>query len=116
MDQKKNEFPLNVGEIADYDRNTGICTVNKVEDMTLHTAWRTKSLSFYRTPLKEILKTLERQYDVQFLVNDSSLLNYKFSFSTSRVNAKEILEDLEKVSKIRFAKNGNNSFKVTTMR
>ncbi len=116
LDTNNKEYPLKVGEIADYDRKTGICTVNEVEDMTLHTAWRTKNLNFYRTPLKEILKTLERQYDVQFLVNDSSLLNYKFSFSTSRVNAKEILEDLEKVSKIRFAKNGNNSFKVTTMR
>lgn len=116
VDRNNNEYPLNVGEIADYDRNTRICTVNEIEDMTLHTAWRTKSLNFYRTPLKEILKTLERQYDVRFLVNDSSLLNYKFSFSTSRVNASEILKDLEKVSKIRFAKNGNNSFKVTTMR
>jgi len=116
MDKNDNEYPLNVGEIANYDRNTGICTVNEIEDMTLHTAWRTKSLNFYRTPLKEILKTLERQYDVQFLVNDSSLLNYKFSFSTSRVNAIEIFEELEKVSKIRFAKNGNNSFKVTTLR
>lgn len=114
LDQKKNEFPLNVGEIADYDRNTGICTVNKVEDMTLHTAWRTKSLNFYRTPLKEILKTLERQYDVQFIVNDSSLLDYKFSFSTSRVNAGEILKDLEKVSKISFTRKGINSFKIIT--
>lgn len=116
LDTNNKEYPLKVGVIADYDRKTGICTVNEVEDMTLHTAWRTKSLNFYRTPLKEILKTLERQYDVQFLVNDSSLLNYKFSFSTSRVNASEILEDLEKVSKIRFAKNDTNSFKVTTMR
>lgn len=116
LDPNNNEYLLKVGEIADYDRKTGICTVNEAGDMSLHTAWRTKNLNFYRTPLKEILKTLERQYDVQFLVNDSSLLNYKFSFSTSRVNAKEILEDLEKVSKIRFAKNGNNSFKVTTMR
>jgi len=116
LDPNNNEYPLKVGEIADYDRKTGICTVNEVGDMTLHTAWRTKSLNFYRTPLNEILKTLERQYDVQFLVNDSSLLNYKFSFSTSRVNASEILKDLEKVSKIRFTQNGNNSFKVITLK
>jgi len=115
-DQNNNEYPLKVGETADYDIYSGICTINKVEDMTIHTAWRTKSLNFYRTPLKDILKTLERQYDVRFIVNDSSLVNYRFSLSTSRVNAGEILNELEKVSKIRFTLKGNNCFKVTTMK
>jgi ferric-dicitrate binding protein FerR (iron transport regulator) len=115
-DKKNNVYPLEVGESADYDRNSGICTVNKVEDMTLHTAWRTKSLNFYRTPLKDILKTLERQYEVQFAVSDSSLLNYKFSISTSRVNANEILMDLEKVSKIRFALKDTNNYQVSSLK
>ncbi|MDD3079254.1 MAG: FecR domain-containing protein [Paludibacter sp.] len=115
IDKKNNIYPLKVGESADYNRNSGICTVNKVEDMTLHTAWRTKSLNFYRTPLKDILKTLERQYEVQFSVKDSSLLNYKFSISTSRVNAGEILLDLEKVSKISFTPKGTNNYEVSTL-
>jgi len=115
-DKKNNVYPLKVGESADYNRNSGICSVNKVEDMTLHTAWRTKSLNFYRTPLKEILKTLERQYEVQFSVNDSSLLNYKFSISTSRVHAGEILLDLEKVSKIKFVSKGSNSYEVSSVK
>ena len=114
-DKSNNVYPLKVGESADYDRGSGICTVNKVEDMTLNTAWRTNSLNFYRTPLKDILKTLERQYEVEFIVNDSSLLNYKFSVSTSRVNASDILKDLEKVSKIRFTIIGNNRFEVTAI-
>lgn len=116
VDKKDKVFSLKVGESADYNLNSGICIVSKVEDMTLYTAWRTKSLNFYRTPLKEILKTLERQYEVRFLVNDSSLLNYKFSISTSRVNANEILNDLEKVSKIRFTINKHNSYEVTMIK
>jgi ferric-dicitrate binding protein FerR (iron transport regulator) len=110
---KNNVYPLKVGESAEYDRNSGTCKVSSVEDMTLYTAWRTKSLNFYRTPLKVILKTLERQYEVQFVVNDSSLLNYKFSISTSRVNASEILMDLEKVSKISFIPKGSNNYEVS---
>lgn len=115
IDKKNNVYPLKIGESADYNRNSGICTINDVEDMTFHTAWRTKSLNFYRTPLKDILKTLERQYEVQFVVNDSSLLNYKFSISTSRVNAREILMDLEKVSKISFTPKGNNNYEVSSL-
>lgn len=115
-DKSNNVYPLKVGENADYDRSSGICTVNRIEDMTLHTAWRTKSLNFYRTPLKEILKTLERQYEVQFVVNDPSLLNYKFSISTSRINASEILMDLEKVSKIIFTPKDSNMYEVSSLK
>jgi len=115
LDKNNNVYPLKIGESADYDRSSGICTINKVEDMSLHTAWRTKSLNFYRAPLKEILKTLERQYEVRFSVNDSSLLNYKFSISTSKVNANEILMDLEKVSKISFTLKGSNNYEVSSL-
>lgn len=115
-DKSNHIYPLRVGQNAEYDRSSGTCTVSVAEDMTVHTAWRTKSLNFYRTPLKEILKTLERQYEVQFIVNDSSLLNYKFSISTSRVNAGEILMDLEKVSKIRFKLKDINNYEVSSLK
>jgi len=115
-DKSNHVYSLKVGQNADYDRDSGICTVSAAEDMTVNTAWLTKSLNFYRTPLKDILRTLERQYEVQFVVNDSSLLNYKFSISTSKVNAGEILLDLEKVSKIRFRSLGNNNYELTTLK
>jgi len=115
-DKSNNVYPLNIGQNAQYDKNSGVCVVSTAEDMTVHTAWRTKSLNFYRTPLKEILKTLERQYEVRFVVNDSSLLNCKYSISTSKVNVSDILLDLEKVSKVRFCSDDKNQFKVSLMK
>lgn len=114
-DKDNRTYLLKVGQTAEYDKRTGVCVVNTVDDMTVHTAWRNKSLNFYRTPLSEIIKTLERQYEVQFAVEDSSLLNYKFSISTSRVNVNEILDDLEKVSKIKFTSDKNSTYKVTSL-
>lgn len=113
-DKNKKTYTLKVGEIADFNKESGICSVNRVDDMTLYTAWRTKSLNFYRTSLSEILKTLERQYEVHFNVNDPSILNYKFTLSTGKVNVNEILSDLEKVSKISFNSNGNDDYEVLT--
>lgn len=113
---KNNVYPLKVGEGAEYDRSSGICKISSVEDMSLYTAWRTKSLNFYRTPLKEILKTLERQYEVQFAVNDTSILNYRFSISTSRININEILVDLERVSKIKFKPTNTNNYEVSSVK
>lgn len=114
-DRNNKVYPLKIGQNADFDKKTGRFSIGNAEDMTQHTAWLTKSLNFYRTPLKEILSTLERQYEVQFIVNDSSLLNYKYSISTSRVNASQILADLEKVSKIKFKKTEENTYEVTSM-
>jgi ferric-dicitrate binding protein FerR (iron transport regulator) len=108
-------YPLKVGESAEYDRTTGVCKITEVPDITLHTAWRTKSLNFYRTPLKDIIKTLERQYEVQFNSADSALLNYRFSISTSKINLNEVLNDLEKVSKIRFKLIEDSKYTITTM-
>lgn len=114
-DKTEKIYPMKVGESAEYDKESGVCTVIKVPEMSIHTSWRTKSLNFYRTPLKEIIKTLERQYEVQFDVNDSSILNYRFSISTSKINLNEVLNDLEKVSKVRFKLNKESKYSVTTM-
>lgn len=114
-DKTDKTYPLKVGENAEYNRTTGICKITKVQDMTLYTAWRTKSLNFYRTPLRDILKTLERQYEVQFDVPDSSLLNYRFSISTSKININEVLGDLEKVSKVRFKQNDESKYTILNL-
>ena len=113
-DNDQRIYPMKVGESAEYDRTTGVCKITEVSDMTLHTAWRTKSLNFYRTPLKDILRTLERQHEVQFNVTDTSLLNYRFSISTSKINLNEVLNDLEKVSKVRFDLNEDCKYNITS--
>jgi len=112
-DRTDKIYPMKVGESAEYDRTTGVCKITEAPDMTLHTAWRTKSLNFYRTPLRDIIKTLERQYEVQFDVNDSALLNYRFSISTSKINLDEVLSDLEKVSKVRFKLNDEGKYRIS---
>jgi len=107
---KNKVYPLDVGQNADYNKHSGTCTVSRVEDMSVHRAWRTKSLNFYRTPLRDIIKTLERQYEVQFSVKDSSLLNNRFSISTSKINIDEIINDFQKVSRIKFVRTVNNYY------
>ncbi len=114
-DKTNTIYPMKMGQSAEYDKVTGICNVLEAPDKSLHTAWRTKSLSFYRTPLKELLKTLERQYEVKFDVNDTLVLNYRFSIATSKVNLNEVLSDLEKVSNIRFMLNADNCYSVKSI-
>src|SRR5690606_29707571 len=85
-----------------FDKTTRNCTIAQAATPELFTSWRSKTLNFYRTPLKEILNTLERQHEVTFTVPDTSILHYKFSISTTKVGIDKILMDLEKVSRIQF--------------
>lgn len=72
---KDKSYPLVPGQSAEYNRQSGNCQILKPEATDQRSAWRSNSLNFYLTPLKEIIKVMERQYDVHFMVSDSTLLN-----------------------------------------
>ncbi len=106
------QYPLKPGENAAYDCQTGIFHITQVADMEIIEAWRTNSLNFYLTPLREIVKVMERQYDTQFIINDSTLLDSRYTLSTSKVNVGDVLRDLEIVSHIEFVEHGENLFEI----
>ena len=112
-DTKGKEYPLHPGESAEYNRRSGVCQISRPENMEQITSWRSKGLNFYLTPLKEIVKVLERQYDVHFIVPDSSLLDHRFTLSTNKVNVVDVLNDLEAVSHISFIETGKGIFEIT---
>ena len=112
-DTKGKEYPLHPGESAEYNRRSGVCQISRPENMEQITSWRSKGLNFYLTPLKEIVKVLERQYDVHFIVPDSSLLDHRFTLSTNKVHVVDVLNDLEAVSHISFNETGKGIFEIT---
>lgn len=113
-DARHKEYALVPGESAEYNRKSGVCDISQPDNIFTIMAWRSNSLNFYRIPLSEIIKTLARQYDVRFIIEDSLLLDNRFTISTSKVQIKDILNDLEFVSHIRFSDKGNNTFMITS--
>ena len=105
------QYPMACGETAIYDRELGTCEISKSINTDVIKAWRTNSLSFYMTPLAEIIKVLERQYDTHFIITDSTLLSCRYTLSTNKVEVADVLRDLEKVSHVRFTKSaGENTY------
>lgn len=115
-DSKNQKYMLRHGERANYNRQSGICRIMKSEDNTINSAWRSNSLNFYMTPLAEIVKVIERQYDVRFIVTDPALLTNKFTISTSKVNVVDILHDMEMVSHICFKQRDDGAFEILPKR
>ncbi len=106
------QYPLKPGENATYNCQTGTFHITQVSDMEIIEAWRTNSLNFYLTPLREIVKVMERQYDTQFIVCDSTLLDSRYTLSTSKVNVGDVLRDLEMVSHVEFVEQEGNLFEI----
>lgn len=113
-DKYNRTYVLSPGEYADYDRQSGKCQIVKPKELASTTAWRTHSLNFYRIPLREILKTFQRQYAATFKVTDQALLDIKFTISTSKTQLTDILQELEKVSAIKFSPQKANCYVVTS--
>lgn len=111
-DRSEQTYDLSPGDVAVYHLNSGLCQITQSKDDELILGWRTRKMNFYLTPLNEVLKTLERQYDVTFEVADSSLLETRFTLSTSRVNLRDILDELSTVSHIEFKYSGEQTYRV----
>lgn len=110
--QDKREYVLKAGECAEYDRRSGECRIDAPEALDEYSSWRSNSLNFYMTPLKEVIKVLERQYDIRFTVVDSTLLDCRFTFSTAKVDIRDILNDLQTVSYVDFRETEKDCFEI----
>lgn len=96
------EYRMMSGNVAEYNKKTGLCIITKPSDTAPLKAWKSNNLNFYRTPLSDVLKTLERQYGVKFQYKDKTLLETRFTLSTNKVYIEDILLNMEKVSLVEF--------------
>lgn len=113
-DMKNKEYTLVPGESAAYNRQSGECLISRPDNIDQISSWRSNSLNFYLTTLEEIIKVMERHYDINFIVKDSTLLKNRFTLSTGKVNASDVLNDLEAVSNISFRQIKNDVFEITS--
>lgn len=109
-------YSLVPGDKVEYDRMSGKCRVDRVNDFEEVVGWKKHRLNFYMTPLPDILKVLERQYDVHFVVKDSLAQESKFTLSTAQADVVDVLKDLETVSHVTFTEKGKNMYEVTIKR
>ncbi|WP_027125305.1 FecR family protein [Gelidibacter mesophilus] len=85
---------LNSGFKAEWNSNNHVIKIDKA-DTEIHTAWMDGRLILNGVPFNDILKKLERQYNVVFINNDKTLENRRF---TARFDVESIHQVIQSLS------------------
>ena len=86
------------------DRSVNMIRLDRPDDNML---WTKNIIRFRNSSLSEVLETLGRWYDVQFVIRDSSLLSRTFTFKTTQLPLNTLLEEIEYISDMKFELKGD---------
>lgn len=96
------KYPLKPGEKLVYNRADDRCTVTRDVDTQFSSLWKKNVIAFKDTPLSEVIKVLNRWYDVDFEVGDETARNVYFTLTSEHTLLEKVLQDLEKISPLTF--------------
>jgi transmembrane sensor len=75
---------------------------NRNTDAHLSSLWKKNVIAFKDTPLSEVIKVLNRWYDVDFKIEDKAAWNVFFTLTSENTLLEKVLRDLEKISPLYF--------------
>ena len=104
-----NDQVLKPGQRATVDKTTGKIRVEEYEVVN-STQWTNGMLIFDGEPLQEIVKTLERSYNVKVQIANDQLLTLRFygDFVRQEQSLNEVLDALSATGKIKYKVEGQN--------
>ena len=88
---KSFSYTLAPGEIAEYNTKTKKVRVKKTT-IGDYTAWKDGLLVFRDTPMNEVIRMLERKFNVDFVVNDPAMYDPTFNATFRDENLVEVLD------------------------
>jgi transmembrane sensor len=94
-----DEAALLPGQQARFSSTSKHLTISKTADV-IYSNWKSYKLTFKDTPMPEVIKTLERWYNVKINVTDQAILKYTYTIEFNNENIKNVLSDLQKITPI----------------
>ena len=98
----KEEFVLNPQEKFIYDRESRKCTITKAKETKHISVWKNNILSFQDTPFSEVIKILNRWYDIEFIVDNPEVLKNYLTITCENTNLENVLNGLENIAPVKF--------------
>lgn len=107
---KDHSYTMAPGQQLEYNKITGNTLLFNLSKPSNVSLWKKNILYFNDTPLAEVLKVLERRYDVKFHIQTPNALNYSYTLITKNNNIDSVLFELQKIAPVRFDYNDDNVF------
>jgi len=103
MGSKDNTVILQPGFNGSFNKMENTISTGKV-NTSLYTSWMTGIMVFRNTPFKEIVKKLERVYNVTITINNKELVNEHFnaSIEVDKETIEEVLSYFNKLYEIEY--------------
>ncbi|RGN35825.1 FecR family protein [Bacteroides oleiciplenus] len=98
----EKKYPMKPGEKLVYDKESERCTITRSTDIHLSSLWKKNVIAFKDAPLSEVIKVLNRWYDVDFKIEDEAAWDVYFTLTSENTLLEKVLQDLEKISPLRF--------------
>lgn len=98
----EKEYPVQPGEKLVYNKENKQCYISRVDDIQHMSIWKQNVIVFKDTPLPEVLKILNRWYNVDFQIEDNRVLGYEYTLTSENSLLEKLLMDLEKISPLKF--------------
>lgn len=95
---------LSPGEIAVYSQKETLITKKKEDDDRLFTAWMSNEMVFNDEPILNIVKQLERNYNVKFEIKSDKLNDITFTGTLKNASLQSTLYALQFTSSISYKK------------
>ncbi len=108
IEERKNTIvELSPSQKATYLKSEDKMIVEHVKTENF-TSWKEGRLIYNETPMRDVIKDLERMYDLKFDVSSSKILDYKYKGEFNNLNINQILELFEISSPITYSIQKNN--------
>ena len=104
----KKSTIMEPGELANLERNNNALDIQKV-DTRLYTAWMQGGLVFRNMSFEDILKKMERHYDVKIINRNEELAKEKFNASFDQVPLIKILEYFKQTYGLSYTQKHDNT-------
>ncbi|NDV78716.1 FecR family protein [Dysgonomonas sp. 511] len=97
------KYTLDPGEKMIYDKVNGSCIILANNSYVSPSLWKDDVVYLKNKPLEEVIKVLDRKYDIRFEILEQEALKYSYTILISRNTPLEkVLLDLEKIAPVVF--------------
>lgn len=89
-----------------YDRASRQVRIEQNVQTAEFSRWREDELIFRGASFREVAAVLSRRYDVDFLIEDERVNEFRYTFTASHASLETILQDMEYIAPVRFIRDG----------